>query len=178
MRHTLHSEQWLPWSPPAVFAFFATPLNLPPLMPPWQGARIEEAILQPPPPSPSESPRNIVAAGAGTRLILSFRAFPRSPLRLNWHARIAEFEWNHHFCDVQDRGPFKHWRHCHHIEPQTKDGVEGTLLTDDLEYELPLGPLGDLANKLAVRKQLESIFAFRHQQTLKLLPRFVQHLRF
>ncbi len=176
MRHTFHTEQWLPYSPELVFAFFANPENLPRLMPPWQKARIEEAAFAPPPPRPpSSSPQRGIAAGAGTRLTLSFRAFPLSPVRIPWDAEISEFVWNDHFCDVQHRGPFKYWKHCHHIRPESRPAhpgtppVPGTLLSDHVDYELPFGPLGDLGNLVFARRQLQSTFRFRHRRTSDLL---------
>ena len=44
MRHSLQTEQWLPYPRERVFAFFADPGNLPPLMPEWQRARVERAL--------------------------------------------------------------------------------------------------------------------------------------
>ena len=177
MRHTFHAEQWLPYPLELVFAFFANPENLPRLMPPWQKARIEEASFIPPPPRPSSPlPQRGIAAGAGTRVTLSFRAFPYSPIRIPWHAEISEFTWNDHFCDIQNRGPFKFWKHCHHLRPESRpthpgaDPTPGTLLNDHVTYELPFGPLGDLGNLLA-RRQLASTFRYRHQRTAELLPR-------
>ncbi len=177
MRHTFQTEQWLPYSPEIVFAFFANPENLPRLMPAWQKARIEEAAFAPPPPRPtSMAPQRGIAAGAGTRMTLSFRAFPYSPIRIPWEAEISEFVWNDHFCDIQHRGPFKYWKHCHHIRPEsrtTDPGLQpeaGALLTDHVEYELPMGPLGDVGNLLFARRQLKSTFRYRQKRTAELLP--------
>lgn len=178
MRHQLHTEQWLPYPVGTVFAFFASPMNLPPLMPRWQQARIEEAIMTPAPPPPEGAAKNINAAGAGTKMILSFRPFPKAPFRLNWHARIEEFVWNDHFCDVQDNGPFEYWRHRHSVKAETRGEVSGTLLKDELEYAFRGGPLGGLANAIAGRRQIEAIFAYRQEQALKLLPRFATMVKF
>lgn len=175
MRHTYDAEQWLPYSPEIVFAFFANPENLPRLMPAWQKARIEEASFAAPPPRPPSTTRQRgIAAGAGTRLTLSFRAFPFSPVRIPWHAEISEFAWNDHFCDIQRSGPFKYWKHCHHIVPESRAPqpgavpVPGSLLQDHVDYELPLGALGDLGNIFA-RQQLGSTFRYRHRRTAELL---------
>jgi ligand-binding SRPBCC domain-containing protein len=180
MRHTFESEQWLPFPIEQVFAFFANPENLPRLMPPWQKARIEEASFAPPPPRPA-SPvpvRIAVAAGAGTRMTLSFRPIPFFFIRIPWDAEITEFAWNDHFCDTQHRGPFAYWMHCHRLTSRTRDSagtpVEGTLLSDHVEYEMPFGALGELANKLVMKRQFNSIFKFRHQRTAELLPLFAR----
>ena len=166
MPHTFHSEQWLPHPLEQVFAFFANPQNLPRLMPPWQKARIEEATIVPPQP-----PQRSIAAGAGTRLTLSFRPFPYSPIRVPWEAEITHFIWNDRFCDTQLRGPFAYWHHCHSVVAETRDNIPGTLLHDVVEYTLPLGPLGEITNTLVIARQLRSTFAYRHQRTLELLAR-------
>jgi ligand-binding SRPBCC domain-containing protein len=173
MRHLFEAEQWLPYPLEPVFAFFANPQNLPRLMPDWQKARIEEAVYTAPPPRPAGAAASVrsVAAGAGSRMTISFRPFPYSPFRVPWEAEIAEFAWNDHFCDTQLRGPFAYWRHCHRLKAEQRAGQEGTLLRDELEYELPLGPLGELAHTVAVRGQIRKIFAFRHQRTAELLAR-------
>jgi len=177
MRHTHYAEQWLPYPVQTVFDFFANPENLPRLMPEWQQARIESAKIAPPPwrpgtdPNPSPAPGAPVAAGKGTRMTITFLPFPHAPLRVPWDAEITDFEWDDHFCDVQHRGPFTYWKHCHRLEPQMRGVLPGTLLVDHIEYELPLGPLGDLANRLFVKAQMESIFLYRQKLTAELLPR-------
>lgn len=169
MRRTFIATQWIPLEVPTVFAFFADPANLPPLMPQWQAARIDQITLVPPENRPPSSPVT-VAAAAGTRMTLSFRPFPFSPLRLRWDAEISEFAWNDYFCDIQlARGPFHFWRHCHRVLPETRDGQPGTLLTDQVEYELPLGRLGELAHSAFVCRQIEAMFTFRHRRTAELL---------
>lgn len=175
MRHTYHSEQWLPYAVELVFAFFANPDNLPRLMPSWQKARIEEAAFTPPPPPTASTKLNTIAAGAGTRLTLSFRPFPYSPIRIPWEAEISEFVWNDRFCDTQLRGPFAYWRHCHSVRSEARTNpsgalIPGTLLRDDIEYELPFGKLGDLAQRLFIARQLGGTFAYRRTRTNELLP--------
>jgi len=176
MRHTYHSEQWLPYPVDLVFAFFSNPDNLPRLMPPWQKARVEEAILTAPPHS---STRNRAiplqnVAGADSRITLSFKPFPYAPFRVPWEAEITEFVWNDHFCDHQLRGPFAYWHHCHSLRSETRTNsgtsTSGTLLRDEVEYEPPLGTIGDLANVLFITRQLRSTFAYRHTRTRELLP--------
>jgi ligand-binding SRPBCC domain-containing protein len=149
-----------------VFRFFADPGNLPRLMPAWQRARLDEIDLQPAQ-SPGERP---IAAGSGTRLTLTFRPVPFGRIRLSWLAVIEDFRPNEGFCDRQLRGPFRYWRHCHRVSPAaSEDGSPCTLIEDDVEYELPLGSLGLVANKLFICKQLKATFAYRHRRTVQLL---------
>lgn len=173
MRHTHHTEQWLPYPVETVFDFFANPENLPCLMPEWQQARIEHSTLAAAPWRPGTDHSSVAssAAGQGTRMTITFRPFPHAPFRVSWEAEITDFEWDNHFCDVQHRGPFTYWRHCHRLEPQSRGVLQGTLLQDHVEYELPLGPLGDLANRLFIQRQMESIFEYRQKLTAELLPR-------
>ena len=160
------TEQSLPYPVERVFAFFADPQNLPRLMPTWQRARIESAALVPPPPPPTAFPGSEhIRAGSGSRMTLTIRPFPFSPIRLPWDALIEDFRWLEGFCDVQTRGPFRYWRHCHSVT----SNANGTLLTDSVEYELPLGALGTFANWIFVRHQLAATFRYRQQRTLELL---------
>jgi ligand-binding SRPBCC domain-containing protein len=62
------------------------------------------------------------------------------------------------FRDVQIRGPYALWEHTHSFEP---DGRGGTIMRDHVVYRLPLGPLGRLAQRLLVRRDLERIFDYR-----------------
>jgi ligand-binding SRPBCC domain-containing protein len=45
----------------------------------------------------------------------------------------------------------------------------GTLIRDSLEYVPPLGFLGVLADRIFISKDLDRVFAFRHEVTLKAL---------
>jgi ligand-binding SRPBCC domain-containing protein len=172
MRFAYQTEQRLPYPVEQVFEFFANPENLPLLMPAGQKARIDHASIVPPPPRAGlPSGWTVKAAGTGSRLTLSFRPFPFSPVRLSWQAEISEFVWDEHFCDRQLSGPFAFWSHCHYVRPITHLGSEGTLIADDLEYELPFGTVGQLAHRLFLRRQIERTFAFRQSQLARLLDR-------
>lgn len=178
MQQHFQTEQWLPYPPELVFAFFANPENLPRLMPRWQHARIEEATFVPPPPRPPTELRNPgVAAGDGTLIVLSFRPLPLVPMRLPWDARIENFRWNEGFCDVQERGPFKYWRHCHTIEaaPSPEGGRPGAIVRDSVRYEFAFGSLNLLFDKLLVRRMIERAFRFRHRRTQEMMALIARH---
>jgi ligand-binding SRPBCC domain-containing protein len=167
-RYRLLATQWLPYSVPQVFRFFADPANLPPLMPAWQGARIEEQTLVDPPGRP-EWHQGLTAAGKGSRVVLSFLPVPLSPVRMRWVARIAEFGWDQSFCDQQESGPFAFWLHCHRVREGTRNGEQGTLVTDDVRYSMKFGLLGDAANLFGGAWSMRALFAFRHRRTRELL---------
>lgn len=165
------TSQWVPFTVEEVFAFFAVPANLPLLMPPEHQTRIEELHLQTPPPAPFdaiilEGVRNI-AAGVGSEIAISFRPFPLLPLRLNWTARVFEFKWNSHFVDEMVHGPFKQMLHRHSVTAEARSGVTGTVVTDQVEYVIPGGAIGNVTDP-QVRAQMEKGFAFR-QKRLPLL---------
>lgn len=171
MRHTLTMQQWVPYPLAQVFDFFANPANLPPLMPDWQRARIDRTKLTVPPvPPAARVPSTSVAAGAGTRMTISFRPLPLLPVRMSWDAFIVEFRWDDHFCDEQISGPFGYWRHCHRVAAEERDGVAGTSVTDHVVYAFPFGVLGDLAWAFGGALQVRSLFQYRQRQLLKLLP--------
>lgn len=87
---------------------------------------------------------------------------PPMPFAQTWRVRIAEIVENRLVVDVAEKSPFAAWRHEHRFE----DLGEGrTRMTDHIEYRLPFGPLGRLADRLFVRRQLAGMFAERHDRT-------------
>ena len=131
-------------------------------MPAETQTRLDQLHLVCPPTSP-HSVASPGAAGIGTVIVTSFRLFPFLPMRAQWIARITEFEWNHHFADVQQKGPFKQWHHRHEFLPEARKGLSGTLVRDLIEYEVGFGPLGALANALFIERQMRSTFAQRQR---------------
>src|SRR4029077_19823278 len=134
MPHHLEFEQWVPFPLELVFAFFSNPENLPRIMPAASATKLVAV---------NRVSAGDKAAGVGSTIVTSFRVFPFLPLRAQWIARITEFEWNHYFADVQDKGPFKSWRHRHEFMAETRDGIRGTLVRDVIDYEVGFGVPGD-----------------------------------
>lgn len=174
MEHRFETSDWVAFPVEMVFAFFANPNNLPPLMPRWQRARIEHVDVMAAPPRPvgvRGRPRLVsIAAGEGTTMLVSFKPFPYAPLRMTWDARITHFVWNESFCDEQVRGPFAAWLHCHGVEAVTRAGVEGTTVTDTVRYALAGGVLGDVLDSVIVRNELKKLFRFRQRRLREILP--------
>jgi ligand-binding SRPBCC domain-containing protein len=167
MTQRFETSQWVAHPVELVFAFFANPTNLPHLMPSKLVTQIEDARIQPPPPRPvhPDPARRFlsVAAGEGSEIMISFFPIPWIPRRVSWMARITEFEWNNHFIDEQVRGPFTQFRHRHGIRAEVREGVEGTLVSDEIEYQLPYGALGRVAGSF-VRRKLAQSFAYRQMR--------------
>lgn len=127
---------------PEAFDFYGNAANLEPLTPPW--LRFEVTTVGP------------VKMEAGTHLDYRLRlhGFP-----IRWQTRIELWEPPRRFVDIQARGPYALWEHTHLFEP---DG-DGTVIRDRVRYAIPYGPLGALADRLFVRRDLRRIFDFRAQ---------------
>ena len=140
MEHLLAREQILPGTPDEVFGFFADAFNLEAITPPWLRFRIVT-------PAP-------IRMAPGT--LIEYRLeLHRIPIR--WLTRIESWVPGERFVDAQVRGPYRVWHHTHTFEAHER----GTLVRDRVRYALPLGPLGELAHRLVVRRDLERIFDFR-----------------
>lgn len=147
--HVLEREQLVPRPRAEVFAFFADAHNLERITP----ATLRFRILTPPP----------IAMGPGT--LIDYRlSLLGVPFR--WRTRIDVYRPGERFVDVQLVGPYRRWVHLHTFE----DAAGGTLVRDRVEYQLPLGPLGELARALFVRRQLEAIFDHRREAIARRFP--------
>ena len=172
MTHRAQFEQWVPAPIERVFLFFANPGNLPRIMPPRTGTELVRLRLMPPPgiaAEPATSVDRAPLAGVGSEIVTSFRLVPFLPFRARWIALITEFEWNHHFADVQKKGPFKSFRHRHELTGETRSQVKGTVIRDVIEYDVGWGVLGTLAQKLIVSRQLQRTFQYRQKALETLL---------
>jgi ligand-binding SRPBCC domain-containing protein len=162
MSQRLHVEHWIPVPLPKVFAFFADPHNLPRIMPPSQGAKILKLNLVPPRLVGGTRPGGYERmAGTGTEITFKFRAIPHIPIHERWVAVITEFSFNEHFSDIQKQGPFKSWHHTHTFESRTIDGQEGTLVGDEVEYEVGFGVVGSFLEKMLFHRMMKGIFEHR-----------------
>jgi ligand-binding SRPBCC domain-containing protein len=142
MTHVLAREQLVPRPRPEVFAFFADAANLERLTPASLRFQIKS-------PLPIE-----MRPGAVIEYDLSLLG-----VRFGWRTLIERFDAPERFVDVQARGPYRLWRHSHAFE----EVPGGTRIVDRVEYELPLGPLGALAHRLFVARQLRAIFDYRRR---------------
>lgn len=126
-----------------VFPFFEQPENLAAITPPSLGFE----ILTPTPVAMKE--------GAVVDYVVRVSGLPT-----RWRTLITTYEPPFRFVDEQILGPYSFWHHTHTFRPASGGGTE---LGDVVRYVLPLGPLGDLAHALVVRRQLRGIFEFRRR---------------
>jgi ligand-binding SRPBCC domain-containing protein len=147
---TLYRRQWVPRTLHDTFAFFERPQNLARITPPWLGFR----TLTPEP----------IRMARGLTLDYTVRVLG---VRSHWRSLISEYDPPASFRDVQVIGPYRLWDHRHRF--WREDG--GTAIEDFVVYELPLGPLGVLVDRLTVRRQLDAIFDYRRAQIEALLAR-------
>ncbi len=181
----LVAEHWINADLKRVFAFFSDPHNLPRLMPEQMHVRLQELRLAPPPPdkrrwvveSGADSEAVVESgvdpatiAGKGSQIVISFRLVPFLPFRGRWVAEILEYEPLSHFVDEQRSGPMRFWRHRHSFRPETRSGVEGTIVRDEVDYQLPFGVFGRIADRLIIEKMMRRTFTARQSQLRSFFP--------
>jgi ligand-binding SRPBCC domain-containing protein len=141
-------ESHISASPEAVFSFHESPGALERLIPPWEKVRVIRG---------GESIR------PGSRVTL--RTY-LGPIPIQWVAEHTEYDPPHLFADRQVSGPFASWYHRHRI---LDDGRGGSILRDEIEYELPWGALGRLFGAGMVLRKLVGMFDYRHEITRSIL---------
>jgi ligand-binding SRPBCC domain-containing protein len=129
-----------------VFAFFENPANLGKITPPWLSFNIVTQNVA-------------VRQGARFDYIIKWLGLP-----MKWRSLITQYNPPFSFVDEQLIGPYKTWHHEHTFSETDK----GVIVGDHLQYSLPLGPLGAIAQAVMVKRQLESVFRYRQQELAKI----------
>jgi ligand-binding SRPBCC domain-containing protein len=140
--HLLERSQRVEVPAERAFDFYVDALNLEPMTPPWLHFEVT-------------TPGDLVLR-QGARLDYKLRLHG-VPVR--WQTRIEAWEPPERFVDIQAKGPYSLWEHTHLFE---KDGG-ATVIHDRVRYAIPLGPLGALAHRIFVRRDLERIFDYRRK---------------
>ncbi len=139
----------LPVSQQRLFAYHDSPGALQRLLPPWQRVTLESS-------DHSLSPDSVVVL----RLI-------GGPLPVRWVAVHGDYDPPNCFEDFQQSGPFAHWHHRHLFveDPASGSTRPAATLTDQIEYRVRFGHLGQALAGPLVHRQLESMFRYRHRVT-------------
>lgn len=122
--------------------FFSDPSNLARITPPEMGFRIL-------------FPQPVPGMYAGMIIRYTVRPFPAFPV--TWITEITQVDRLRYFVDNQVSGPYRLWHHQHIFEEVT----EGVMMTDIVNYELPLGWLGAALGGKLVRRKIGKIFEYR-----------------
>ncbi len=136
-------SSWIPALVEALFAFHERPDALQRLIPPWSKVKVLERT-------------GGLQVGALVRLKI-----PAGPFGMEWLAVHTAYERNRFFEDIQERGPFRTWKHRHEFAEED----DGTRLTGRIEFSLPLAPVTDWLASWLVRIRLRSMFAYRRRAT-------------
>jgi len=89
--------------------------------------------------------------------IIEYTVCPLLGIPMYWMTEITHVSPQQYFVDEQRFGPYSLWHHQHHFKP-----IEGGVqMTDIVHYKVPLSFLGDIANVILVKGQLDKIFNHR-----------------
>jgi len=149
--YQLIKKQFVPASIEEVWDFISSPKNLKKITPERMGFDITSPDL----------PEKMYAG-----MIISYKVRPLFGIPMTWVTEITHVEERKYFVDEQRVGPYAIWHHQHFIEPHEN----GVMMTDIVSYKPPMGFLGSLANAMIIRRQLESIFAYREKALKKKFP--------
>ncbi|MCX6186222.1 MAG: SRPBCC family protein [Bacteroidetes bacterium] len=143
------TEQFLPIDKKTAWAFFSSPKNLSTITPPELDFKILTTLTN-----------DEIYEG----MKIDYTVKPLFGMRLKWQTKICKVQNQNYFTDIQTIGPYKTWEHKHTFVELNN----GVLMTDVVNYELPLGFIGKLVEEILVRKKIDSIFNYRRDILSKL----------
>ena len=94
----------------------------------------------------------------GQRVVLRVVA----PWPRKWIALHSDYVEGVQFKDEQVKGPFPRWVHTHRVESDPVGRADHCVMHDQIDFKLPMGPLGALAYKLFMKRQIQRMFDHRH----------------
>ena len=146
--YRLETIQKLPISILEAWKFLSDPKNLKQITPNYMGFKIVKGA------------ESSMYAGQ----IIEYVVSPLLGIPTTWVTEITHVKEPEYFVDEQRFGPYALWHHKHFIKP-IKNGVE---MVDLVDYKIPFGFLGRLAQPLVVYPKLKEIFEFRREALTKL----------
>jgi ligand-binding SRPBCC domain-containing protein len=144
MVYRINRDQTVPASLDAVWDYFSKPENLNELTPPDLNFEIVY------------KDSNTMFQGQLIEYMVQFIPLFRS----RWLTEITHVEDLAYFVDEQRIGPYRFWYHEHLFRPVEN----GTQIIDQVTYQLPFGPIGELAHLIWIKPRLEKIFDYREHQ--------------
>jgi len=139
--YTLKTVQNLKISLDEAWSFFSDPNNLKKITPNHLGFHITNDIPDKMHPG----------------MLITYKLSPIKGFPVTWVTEITQVSEPNYFIDNQRFGPYSMWHHKHFFK-EIEGGVE---MIDLIHYVVPFGILGQIANSLFVRRQLNGIFAYR-----------------
>lgn len=142
--YQLKREQLFRKSKEELWKFISNPVNLKKITPDYMGFDITSSTL------PEEMYQG---------MIISYKVAPLLGIKTTWVTEITHVEPGKYFVDEQRVGPYKLWHHQHFLEST----AEGTLMTDIVTYQPPMGWIGSIANEVLIKRKLKEIFEYRRK---------------
>lgn len=146
--YRLETIQKLPISINDAWQFLSDPKNLKRITPDYMGFKIVKGA------------ESSMYAGQ----IIEYVVTPLFGVSTTWVTEITHVKEPEYFVDEQRFGPYALWHHKHFIKP-IENGVE---MVDIVDYKIPFGFLGQLAQPLVVSPKLKEIFEYRREALIKL----------
>ena len=146
--YRLETIQNLPISKSHAWDFLSNPKNLKRITPDYMGFKIINGTA------------DKIYAGQ----IIQYRVTPVMRIPTKWVTEITHVDDGNYFVDEQRFGPYSLWHHKHFIKA-IKNGVE---MKDIIDYKIPLGIIGRIAQPILVAPKLKEIFEYRKNALIEL----------
>lgn len=141
--YTLKYKTFIPATLDEAWDFFTSPLNLVKITPPDMNFVVTSEYK--------------VTDKVYPGMIITYFVSPLFGVKLRWMTEITHVKEKEYFVDEQRFGPYALWHHQHHFK-QVEGGI---MMTDIVNYAIPYGFIGRMANSLFVKKKLTDVFSFR-----------------
>ena len=100
--------------------------------------------------------------------IIQYIVTPILGIRTKWVTEITHVREGKYFVDEQRFGPYSFWHHKHFIK-SIKNGVE---MEDIIDYKIPMGILGQIAQPIIVKPKLDEIFQYKKKKLIELFGEY------
>lgn len=139
----LQTNQWINHPLSYSFQFFSDEKNLEKITPPFLHFKVQKKSTQK------------IMEGTLIDYKLKLHGVP-----IKWQTKINSFCTNEYFVDEQVSGPYKKWVHKHEFI----SCKGGTIIRDEVVYQLPFGAIGRLFLSPFVKKDINLIFNYRQKK--------------